>query len=276
VLHACRWRSTYDGITRRRRCAPSAGEQKRVAAQRRSCERVRRAPASTSPTTSSTCRQTVARGGAARHQEDGAVREPRPRAARCDGDEGRDDRGERVLDARRRLRRIPRRTPAHLERREHHASLYEDEVKRLEELVSEMRRRAKISETFAPRLKAAESRLRQFLEKNERPETVRDQKIDVRLGGAAHRQARPRDQGARDPRPHRPAGRRDLVRRAGRGAREATAPARATSSGSSRATTRCSTTARSASGRRRTGALQPDARAPRVVRQEPARDPVRP
>jgi ATPase subunit of ABC transporter with duplicated ATPase domains len=73
---------------------------------------------------------------------------------------------------------------AHLERREHHASLYEDEVKRLEELVSEMRRRAKISETFAPRLKAAESRLRQFLEKNERPETVRDQKIDVRLGGA--------------------------------------------------------------------------------------------
>ena len=73
---------------------------------------------------------------------------------------------------------------AHLERREHHASLYEDEVKKLEELVAEMRRRAKISEVFAPRLKAAESRLRQFLEKNERPETLRAQRIDVRLGGA--------------------------------------------------------------------------------------------
>ena len=73
---------------------------------------------------------------------------------------------------------------AHLERREHHLSLYEEERKKLEELVAEMRRRAKISDTFAPRLKAAESRLRQFLEKNEKPETVREQKIDVRLGGA--------------------------------------------------------------------------------------------
>ena len=73
---------------------------------------------------------------------------------------------------------------AHLERREHHASLYEEERKKLEDLVVEMRRRAKISEVFAPRLKAAESRLRQFLEKNEKPETVRDQRIDMRLGGA--------------------------------------------------------------------------------------------
>ena len=73
---------------------------------------------------------------------------------------------------------------AHLERREHNLSLYEDERKKLEELVAEMRRRAKISDTFAPRLKAAESRLRQFLEKNDKPDTVRDQKIDVRLTGA--------------------------------------------------------------------------------------------
>jgi ATPase subunit of ABC transporter with duplicated ATPase domains len=73
---------------------------------------------------------------------------------------------------------------AHLERREHHLSLYEEERKKLEELVAEMRRRAKISDTFAPRLKAAESRLRQFLEKNDRPDTVREQKIDVRLTGA--------------------------------------------------------------------------------------------
>ena len=73
---------------------------------------------------------------------------------------------------------------AHLERREHDLAVYEIERKKLEELVIEMRRRASFSETFAPRLKAAESRLRQFDEKNERPTTVRDQKIDMRLGGA--------------------------------------------------------------------------------------------
>ncbi len=72
----------------------------------------------------------------------------------------------------------------HHEMREHHRSLYYDERKRLEELVAEMRRRAKISDTFAPKLKAAESRLRQFLERNERPVEVRAQKIDVRLRGA--------------------------------------------------------------------------------------------
>jgi ATPase subunit of ABC transporter with duplicated ATPase domains len=77
------------------------------------------------------------------------------------------------------------------EAREHHLALrakdqalYDDERARLEELVAEMRRRAKISETFAPKLKAAESRLRQFLERNERPVEVREQKIDVRLRGA--------------------------------------------------------------------------------------------
>lgn len=73
---------------------------------------------------------------------------------------------------------------AHLERREHQLSLYEQERKKLEDLVAEMRRRAKISETFAPRLKAAESRLRQFHEKHDRPETARSQQVDVRLRGA--------------------------------------------------------------------------------------------
>jgi ATPase subunit of ABC transporter with duplicated ATPase domains len=47
-----------------------------------------------------------------------------------------------------------------------------------------MRRRARISEIFAPKLKAAETRLRHFVEKNERPPNVREQKIDVRLRGA--------------------------------------------------------------------------------------------
>ncbi len=73
---------------------------------------------------------------------------------------------------------------AHLENREHALAMYEDERKRLEELVAEMRRRAKISEKFAPRLKAAESRLRQFIERSDVPELVREQRIDMRLGGA--------------------------------------------------------------------------------------------
>ena len=73
---------------------------------------------------------------------------------------------------------------AHLDRREHHLAVYEEELRKLEEIVVEMRRRAKISEAFAPRLKAAESRLRQFHAANERPELAREQKIDVRLRGA--------------------------------------------------------------------------------------------
>ena len=44
---------------------------------------------------------------------------------------------------------------ARLENREHALALYEDERKKLEELVAEMRRRAKISDTFAPRFISA-------------------------------------------------------------------------------------------------------------------------
>jgi ATPase subunit of ABC transporter with duplicated ATPase domains len=73
---------------------------------------------------------------------------------------------------------------ARLENREHALALYEDERKKLEELVVVMRQRAKISDKFAPRLKAAESRLRQFLERSDAPELVREQRIDMRLGGA--------------------------------------------------------------------------------------------
>ena len=73
---------------------------------------------------------------------------------------------------------------AHDVQRAHDAALFDRERERLEQLVAEMRRRAKISEVFAPRLKAAESRLRQFLESNERPSQVREQQIDVRLRGA--------------------------------------------------------------------------------------------
>jgi ATPase subunit of ABC transporter with duplicated ATPase domains len=73
---------------------------------------------------------------------------------------------------------------ARLENSEHALALFAEERKRLEEMVIEMRQRAKISDKFAPRLKAAESRLRQFLDRNEAPELVREQRIDMRLGGA--------------------------------------------------------------------------------------------
>ncbi|MGI9029259.1 MAG: ABC-F family ATP-binding cassette domain-containing protein [Ilumatobacteraceae bacterium] len=62
--------------------------------------------------------------------------------------------------------------------------LYDDERQRLEALVVEMRRRAKISDTFAPKLKAAETRLRHFVEKTERPVDVGDQRVQMRLGGS--------------------------------------------------------------------------------------------
>jgi ATPase subunit of ABC transporter with duplicated ATPase domains len=73
---------------------------------------------------------------------------------------------------------------ARLERLARDRSWYDDERQRLVDIVDEMRRRAKMSDGFAPKLKAAESRLRQFEARAERPPEVREQKIDVRLGGA--------------------------------------------------------------------------------------------
>ena len=73
---------------------------------------------------------------------------------------------------------------AHAAKRAHDTALFDDERKRLEDYVVLMRQRASISETFAPKLKAAESKLRQFLEKNERPPELREQHIDVQLRGA--------------------------------------------------------------------------------------------
>ncbi len=72
----------------------------------------------------------------------------------------------------------------HENRRAHSRALYDTEKQRLEDYVKLMRQRASISEAFAPKLKAAESKLRQFLSKNERPVDVADQKIDVQLRGA--------------------------------------------------------------------------------------------
>lgn len=72
----------------------------------------------------------------------------------------------------------------HDEQREHDRALYDDERRRLEDYVKLMRERARISEAFAPKLKAAETKLRHFVAKNERPPDVREQRLDVRLRGA--------------------------------------------------------------------------------------------
>jgi len=72
---------------------------------------------------------------------------------------------------------------AHLTNVARDVGAYDAERERLEALVVEMRRRARISEAFAPRLKAAESRLRLFVDKHQRPVEVREQQITMRLGG---------------------------------------------------------------------------------------------
>ena len=69
-------------------------------------------------------------------------------------------------------------------KRERDRTLYDDERERLADYVKLMRERARISEAFAPKLKAAETKLRHFEERSERPPDVRDQQIDVRLRGA--------------------------------------------------------------------------------------------
>ncbi len=72
---------------------------------------------------------------------------------------------------------------AHLDKQTKDAALWAEEKQKLEDLVKEMKVRAKISEVFAPKLKAAESRLRQFLAANPEPEVVTEQKVVVKLGG---------------------------------------------------------------------------------------------
>ncbi|MEP6660135.1 MAG: ATP-binding cassette domain-containing protein [Acidimicrobiales bacterium] len=72
---------------------------------------------------------------------------------------------------------------ARLEQLEKDEGLYERERERLVEHVREMRRRAKISEKFASRLRAAESRLRHFDQRNPPPEMVVEQRVDMRLTG---------------------------------------------------------------------------------------------
>ena len=74
---------------------------------------------------------------------------------------------------------------ARQERLAHDRAVHDAERERLVGIVNEYRVRARISEAFAPKLKAAESRLRQFDQRDEvPPEPVREQKIAMKLSGA--------------------------------------------------------------------------------------------
>ena len=64
-------------------------------------------------------------------------------------------------------------------------ALYDEELERLTEYVKLMRIRSKQSMSFAPKLAAAESKLRQFQERTpEPPEEIRDQRVTMQLRGA--------------------------------------------------------------------------------------------
>ncbi len=73
---------------------------------------------------------------------------------------------------------------ARIEQLEKDLALYQAELTRLQDYVKLMRVRAKISEAFAPRLKAAESRLRQFEARTTAPVVIREQNISMRLTGS--------------------------------------------------------------------------------------------
>ena len=96
---------------------------------------------------------------------------------------------------------------------------HQRERDRLEAIMKEMKRRASFADNFAPKAKAAESRLRHFDEAGPPPERVKDQKITMRLGGARTGKRAVVARRSRARRAHRPVRRRALVRRAGRGRR---------------------------------------------------------
>lgn len=72
---------------------------------------------------------------------------------------------------------------ARLERIEEEFELHKRERDRLEGIVREFKQRARYSDTFAPKAKAAESRLRHFDERNAPPAKVKEQQVTMRLGG---------------------------------------------------------------------------------------------
>ena len=72
---------------------------------------------------------------------------------------------------------------ARIERIEQEFELHRRERDRLEGIVRELKQRARYSDTFAPKAKAAASRLRHFDERNAPPAKVQEQQVTVRLAG---------------------------------------------------------------------------------------------
>jgi ATPase subunit of ABC transporter with duplicated ATPase domains len=72
---------------------------------------------------------------------------------------------------------------ARLENLEEDHRRYQEKRDALEQTIREMRRRATMSDEFASRLKASQSRLRQFDEREKAPERPREQKVSINLGG---------------------------------------------------------------------------------------------
>ena len=132
---------------------------------------------------------------------------------------------------------------ARLDRQEQELELHQRERERLAEIVRVMKERAKYSDVFAPKAKAAESRLRHFDEKAAPPERVKEQRIAVRLGGGRTGRRALTIERLELARADRPVRRRGVVRRAGRRPRPQRRGARATSCGSSPATPPSSTKA---------------------------------
>ncbi|MEM7324102.1 MAG: ATP-binding cassette domain-containing protein [Actinomycetota bacterium] len=77
----------------------------------------------------------------------------------------------------------PEARQARLERIDDENRRWDEERQRLQDIVKELKRRASFSETFAPKAKAAESRLRQFEERGRPPERIVEQQIDMQLTG---------------------------------------------------------------------------------------------
>jgi ATPase subunit of ABC transporter with duplicated ATPase domains len=73
---------------------------------------------------------------------------------------------------------------ARLDRLEQQFELHRRERDRLVGIVRELKQRARYSDSFAPKAKAAESRLRHFDERGAPPERVKDQQVTMRLRGA--------------------------------------------------------------------------------------------
>ena len=168
--------------------------------------------------------QALAGGAADRLAEDRAVREPRPRAAQPGGDAGRHPRARGAGST---LWVHPGRFATYHQAREDRNSRLEElrrrwdeEHQKIKDLVQMLKVKAKYNDGMAPRYHAAQTRLRKFEEAGPPQETPLRAERQHAAQGRSHRQACGHRRGTRADRPDEAVRPRDLVRRAGRGARE--------------------------------------------------------